>query len=274
MQQALLDACNSAQLLLVCGSNIAVALRDMLKSIKGDFSLIQLSDCNSHTVSLDNNSKHLSPYECNHVILPNDVRVVLVPLDTYDRIKDEIQPSIRNRYWVWTEQDVNDSPLSDFNAVITVKSGVIVSTNCSDKAKTYEQVRTENMGAWYAFCMSLYDDVNFRLTYQSLGLFLANVYSFVEYACAKRGEARSVHTVKKVLGPYFKEIIGQLFQFRLLFTTEPFNRKENWNIMSSILECDTFYDLLQLYFNNSFIELNELRQIKYLVAIEMDKEGL
>lgn len=275
MQQSLMDICNSADIVLISGNNVHNSIRNMLQMIKGEYTLLNLENCDVKIIKEDVKlSGNFATVEAVSSV-PDCPNVVLASLEVFNQHKDKIKPGRRCRYWVWIDGTTQEDFDSDnFDATVVVRDGRIVSCDFSPVNRTYEMQRTENLGTWYAFIMTLFNDVVYRVSYQNLALLLMNIYTFIEYACAKQGEARNLSNARKVLGVCYQEILGDLFRLRLLFSTEPFNRKDIWEIMNSVLKDNSFYELLQLYFGSSYKELEELKQIRYIVAIEMDKEGL
>lgn len=274
MQQDLLDACNVAGICAIYGTGVSNAVRSMLQMVKGAYVLKQLSETDDTVIAAGCIRGGSSVKMSANEVIDDSPVVTLAPVFAFNNCKQDIHPSRRNRYWVWVEGDLQVTEDDCFDAVIQVKDGRIISAEYTEVNRSFEVIRTENLGTWYAYCMTLYNDVIFRMSYQNLGLLLTNIYSFIEYTCAKKGDARNLTTCKKVLDNRYYGILGDLFKLRLLFNTEPFNRRDIWMLMQSILSDDSFYELLQLYFSNSYRELQELKSLKYLVAIEMDKEGL
>lgn len=247
--------CNNSHKLLVHGSMVHSAIRSMLEALKFQFVL-----CPSPDEIADRN------------VFNGDITVYLYSLEDYVKDRDKLYPDAYHRYWIWTDKDLCDEYVDDFQSILSVEHGRIVNVQYQEEELSAELKKATNLGRWYALIMSLYQDVEVRVSYQNLALLLSSIYGFIVFSWTDESDRSTAAAVRK-LGVCYHDVLQRLEAIRDLFFNEPFRRDDVWDIMYNVLECEEFYSLLKMHFPDFYSRLSMLSQLyKYCVAIEMDKE--
>ena len=246
---------NNANRILICGSGCDQVIRNMLQHVNGAYTLNMLE----------------GPYNEDRAI-HSDIPVINVIKIKYWSTDMEVNISARNRFWV-VKETIGDFETQGFECYVLCDQSIIQKVSYVPREMSYEDIKREYKGVWYANIMQLYSELEFRVGYNPLANFLIQVYSFIEYSCTDTGLRRCSANVVNKLGCKYKDYASTSFQLRLAYVSEPYQRKQIWTMMINILDSPEFYELLQLYFRETMNILNGLHYIRGLAVMEMDKEG-